>query len=59
MVTRMWRKSSFSQGTTNSDCVEVGFTRRSTVLRDSKNPAGGIVSLSPTAWDSFRWAISR
>lgn len=53
-----WRKSSFSEGGNNA-CVEVGFASRVTALRDSKNPDGGTLSLSPTAWDSFRSAITR
>jgi hypothetical protein len=53
----VWRRSRFSQGTNNNDCVEVGLARELTVLRDSKDPDGGTLSLSPTAWDSFRSTV--
>jgi Domain of unknown function (DUF397) len=59
MGERVWRRSSFSQGTNNTDCVEVAFTRQSRFLRDSKDPDGGNISLSPTAWDSFCSTISK
>jgi hypothetical protein len=74
----VWRKSSFSEGTNNSDCVEVGHWRKSsfseggadsscvevglgpdlTAIRDTKNPDGGMLTLSSTAWDTFRTVVA-
>lgn len=50
----VWRKSSFSQGNGNSDCVEVGFAGEITGLRDSKNPDGGILTVPAISWEAFR-----
>jgi uncharacterized protein DUF397 len=54
----VWRKSTFSQGAENSDCVEVGFGSDRTAIRDSKNPDGGMLTLPSQVWDSFRTAIA-
>jgi len=54
-----WRKSSFSQGNTNSDCVEVSWTSPVTAVRDSKNPEGGILTVPESAWHVFRASVSR
>lgn len=43
-----WRKSSYS-GNTGGDCVEVA-TTQGIAIRDSKNPAHGILTLTPEAW---------
>lgn len=57
MSTWVWRKSSFSNGG-NNNCVEVGFSDEVTALRDSKNSDGGVLTLSPTAWQSLRSALT-
>ncbi|NUR92651.1 MAG: DUF397 domain-containing protein [Nonomuraea sp.] len=47
-----WRKSSFSAGA--GECVE--FKRGSTgdiLIRDSKNPAGGVLSFTAGEWRAF------
>lgn len=44
-----WRTSSFSGA--NSNCVEVVRTPAAVAARDSKNPAGPRLLLSPAAWD--------
>lgn len=45
-----WRKASHSQGG-SGNCVEVARDRVADVLvRDSKNPGGGVLVLSPDAW---------
>lgn len=49
-----WRKSSFSEANGNSDCVEVGFAGEVTGLRDSKNPDGGMLTVSTAGWEEFR-----
>ena len=52
-----WRKSSFSEGNANSDCVEVAWVPHATAVRDSKNPDGGMLTVPETAWRAFRDAI--
>jgi Domain of unknown function (DUF397) len=47
-----WRKSSYSSNSGN--CVEVAANLPGVVaVRDSKNPAGGVLVLSPTEWAAF------
>jgi hypothetical protein len=48
-----WRKSSFSGGDTNSECVEVALVGEATAMRDSKNRAGEVLLLPSTAWTSL------
>jgi hypothetical protein len=47
-----WRKSSYS-GSEGGDCVEVAPCPHAVHIRDSKNPAGPILTLPPTAWAAF------
>ncbi|MFJ5261600.1 DUF397 domain-containing protein [Streptomyces sp. NPDC088387] len=47
-----WHKSSYSGGE-GGECVEVATSPHAIHLRDSKNPAGGHVTLAPTAWAAF------
>jgi hypothetical protein len=51
--TATWIKSSYS-GSNGGNCVEVapGFPGRVPV-RDSKNPGGGALTVSPPGWASF------
>lgn len=49
---RTWRKSSYSGGTTNSDCVEVSLAHN-TLVRDSKNASGDVLAFSAPAWRSL------
>jgi hypothetical protein len=49
----MWRKSSFSEASGNSDCVEVAWAPDVAAVRDSKNPAGGMLTVPGSAWQSF------
>ncbi|MFE0672589.1 DUF397 domain-containing protein [Streptomyces sp. NPDC058867] len=51
-VAYTWRKSTYSDGE-GGDCVEVAKTPTHVHLRDSKNPAGGHVTLAPAAWTAF------
>ena len=48
-----WRKSSRSGGGTNDNCVEVAFAGPAVVVRDSKNPAAGILSFPAARWRAF------
>jgi hypothetical protein len=49
---RIWRKSSYSGGTEDSDCVEVSLAHDA-VVRDSKNPSGGVLTFTSAAWRNF------
>ncbi|WP_086661702.1 DUF397 domain-containing protein [Lentzea kentuckyensis] len=52
---RTWRKSSYSGGTTDSDCVEVSLAHDA-LVRDSKNASGDVLAFSVPAWrDLVRW----
>jgi hypothetical protein len=46
-----WRKSSYSGGAGN--CVEVGGNPGTVGVRDSKDPDGPSLILSPRAWHAF------
>ena len=49
----MWRKSSYSGGN-GGDCVEVAYQSRGVVVvRDSKDPGGGTLVVSPRAWEAL------
>ncbi|MFD5282787.1 DUF397 domain-containing protein [Streptomyces rubrogriseus] len=49
-----WRKSSYS-GSNGGECVEVAENRPTGTVpvRDSKNPAGPVVTLGAHAWQAF------
>jgi hypothetical protein len=47
-----WRKSSYSNGAPEGDCVEVSLTSDARV-RDSKNVAGEVLTFSTSAWCAF------
>lgn len=49
---RVWRKSSYSGGAEDGDCVEVSLSGDA-LVRDSKNPAGGVLTFSFAAWEKF------
>jgi uncharacterized protein DUF397 len=49
---RIWRKSSHSGGTTDSDCVEVSLAHDA-LVRDSKNASGDVLAFSAPAWRSL------
>jgi hypothetical protein len=50
-----WRKSSRSNAT--QECVEAAFLPGVTAVRDSKNPAGPVLTFAPTGWTNFLSAI--
>ncbi|MEU6403671.1 DUF397 domain-containing protein [Streptomyces sp. NPDC046985] len=53
-----WRKSSYS-GDTGGECVECADLSAHVALRDSKNPAGGCLTLAPAAFARFVGAAVR
>jgi Domain of unknown function (DUF397) len=48
-----WRKSSYSGGSTSSNCVEVAFVASEVGVRDSKNTDGPTLAFPATAWRTF------
>jgi Domain of unknown function (DUF397) len=46
-----WRTS--SRSATQGQCVEIAHTATVTGIRDSKNPTGGHLILTPAQWTSF------
>ncbi|MGA5197311.1 DUF397 domain-containing protein [Streptomyces exfoliatus] len=47
-----WRKSSYSSAE-GGECVEVAAHPAAVHIRDSKNPDGPQLAVSPTAWAAF------
>ncbi len=53
LTSAAWRTSSYS-GSTGGNCVEVARNLPGVVaVRDSKDPDGGALALSPSAWRAF------
>jgi Domain of unknown function (DUF397) len=46
-----WRTS--SRSATQGECVEIAHTPTAIGVRDSKNPAGAYLSVTPTQWTRF------
>ncbi|MET8765227.1 DUF397 domain-containing protein [Lentzea sp. NPDC004782] len=49
---RAWRKSSYSGATVDDNCVEVSLAFDA-LVRDSKNPSGGVLTFGYRAWKNF------
>lgn len=49
---RTWHKSSYSGGAEDGDCVEVSLAHDA-LVRDSKNPSGGVLTFGFAAWKNF------
>ncbi|MFF9125939.1 DUF397 domain-containing protein [Streptomyces sp. NPDC014889] len=54
-----WRKSSYSGPGDGNDCVEIATSPTHIAVRDSKTPAGGIVTLPADVFSSFVEALKR
>jgi uncharacterized protein DUF397 len=52
-----WRKSSHSEGTVEGTCVEVADLAGPIGIRDSKNPHGPRLEVSPRAFAELRRTI--
>jgi hypothetical protein len=50
-VPAQWRKSTHSSG--SGQCVEVARLPEAIAVRDSKDPDGPVLTLTPQAWRSF------
>ncbi|MGX1542912.1 DUF397 domain-containing protein [Streptomyces adustus] len=48
-----WRKSSYSDSSNSSECVEIAPTPTTIHIRDSKNPGGDRLATAPAAWAAF------
>ncbi|GAB3450431.1 DUF397 domain-containing protein [Actinophytocola sediminis] len=54
----VWRKSSYSTENGGA-CVEVGTLPTGAAVRDSKNPNGGMLLLTSTAWGQLHTTAER
>jgi hypothetical protein len=52
-----WRKSSYSLS--NGNCVEVGTGQAMVAVRDSRDPDGPAIDVSPRAWAEFTEQVKR
>jgi hypothetical protein len=57
MMYTNWRKSSYSLS--NGNCVEVGAGQGMVAVRDSRDPEGPTVGVSPRAWIEFTEQVKR
>jgi hypothetical protein len=52
-----WRKSSYSSGAGDDNCVEVGFVAEAVAVRDSKNTTGNTLAFDNDHWQRFLDAL--
>ena len=52
-----WRKSTYSLA--NGNCVEVGTGQALVAVRDSRDPDGPTITVSPRAWIEFAEHVRR
>ncbi|MER8264520.1 DUF397 domain-containing protein [Streptomyces griseus] len=48
-----WFKSSYSDSSNGSECVEVAAASDAVLVRDSKNTQGPRLAVAPAAWAGF------
>ncbi|MFF1916998.1 DUF397 domain-containing protein [Streptomyces sp. NPDC058239] len=48
-----WFKSSYSDSSNSSECVEVAATSKTVHVRDSKAPQGPRLTVTPDTWTDF------
>ena len=53
-----WRKSTYSSGGGNGDCVEVASMADNVAVRDSKNPDGPVLTFPAAVWRVFLARVS-
>ncbi|MER5280648.1 DUF397 domain-containing protein [Streptomyces sp. NPDC002809] len=53
-----WVKSSYSDSSNGSECVEVATAPRTVRVRDSKNAHGPRLAFGPRAWADFAAYVS-
>ncbi|MFE0327877.1 DUF397 domain-containing protein [Streptomyces sp. NPDC003753] len=53
-----WFKSSYSDSSNPSDCVEIAVVPTTIHIRDSKTPEARHLTVAPTAWNSFVTFVS-
>lgn len=51
LISATWRTSSYSGGGQN--CVEIAPAPQTIGVRDTKNRAGGVLTVSPATWTAF------
>ena len=52
-----WRKSSYSGGGNDGNCVEVAFAGPAVAVRDSKNTEAGALVVPAAEWRAFLAAL--
>ena len=57
MIYVNWRESTYSFS--NGNCVEVGTGRGLVAVRDSIDPDGPVIDVSPRAWIEFTEYVKR
>jgi hypothetical protein len=57
MTQMNWRKATYSRS--HHNCVEVGNGHELVAVRDSKNPDGPVIGVSPRAWIEFTEHVKR
>lgn len=55
----VWRKSSWSSGGGDGDCVEIAILTDAVMVRDSQRPDGPILTFARTEWQAFLDVIRR
>ncbi|MBG0854648.1 DUF397 domain-containing protein [Streptomyces spinoverrucosus] len=53
-----WFKSSYSDSSNPSDCVEIAITSATIHIRDSKAPGVAQLTVTPAAWSDFLTHVS-